>query len=242
MIPENDQLIIRIPRRKFLQSVGFSLAALGLGGCSSSIFEAEIGKASEPINQTFEEALFNRYKLSNFPKSAIEPAALLVNTAEDETPELDQGEFKLSIDGLVEKPITLSLEDLKKLPYQSIIIRHVCVEGWAAIVQWGGVSLEHLARIAGAKNSVRYACFESAGDTYYETWDIASCMHPQTILAYQMNFETLPKNNGGPLRLASPIKLGYKLSKWVTKVTFTNTLPKKKGYWEDQGYEWYAGI
>jgi DMSO/TMAO reductase YedYZ molybdopterin-dependent catalytic subunit len=88
---------------------------------------------------------------------------------------------------------------------------------------------------------VRYVYFKSA-DGYYESWDIASALHPQTLMAYQKNGETLPVDNGAPLRLASPIKLGYKLSKWVTQITFLSKKPKTLGYWEDQGYEWFAGI
>lgn len=231
-----------MPRRKFLQFAGFTFASLSMGGCASSLFEEEIGKATEPINQTLEQALFNKYKLSNFPKNAIEPNALLINTAEEETPNISESEYRLELGGLVDRPVILSMKELKALPYESTIVRHVCVEGWAAIVQWGGVPIYHLAKLCGAREQVKYVSFASSGNTYYETWDIASSLHPQTILAYQKNFEPLPVNNGGPLRLASPIKLGYKLSKWVTKVEFLKELPDKKGYWEDQGYEWYAGI
>ena len=92
------------------------------------------------------------------------------------------------------------------------------------------------------KDSVRYVLFQSA-DKYTESWDLASSLHPQTLLAYQMNGESLPAENGAPLRLAAPIKLGYKQSKWVTKVSFVSQIPKGgKGYWEEQGYEWFGGI
>jgi DMSO/TMAO reductase YedYZ molybdopterin-dependent catalytic subunit len=219
-----------------------SIATFALGGCGSSLFEEELGKSTEPLNQTLEQTLFNQYKLSNFPRQSIDPKALIVNTAEEETPEIAEDSFRLIIDGMVDHPLSLTLHELKGLPYASMIIRHVCVEGWAAIVQWGGVQLSHLANLARARNSVRYVYFASAGKLYYETWDIASAMHPQTILAYQKNFEPLPKDNGGPLRLASPVKLGYKQSKWVTQVSFLSSLPEKRGYWEDQGYEWYAGL
>ena len=91
------------------------------------------------------------------------------------------------------------------------------------------------------KSTVKYAYFQSA-DGYYSSWDIASTLHPQTLLAYEKNGEPLPVDNGAPLRLASPIKLGYKQSKWVTRVTFTSNLSRFQGYWEDQGYEWFAGL
>ena len=133
------------------------------------------------------------------------------------------------------------MAEIESMPLTSMVIRHVCVEGWAAIVQWGGVSLRELVRRAQPKSTARYAYFESA-DGYYESWDLASTLHPQTILAYQKNGQQLPVENGAPLRLAAPIKLGYKQSKWVTRVTLLSQLPSKLGYWEDFGYEWFAGL
>lgn len=232
--------LIRVPRRRFVQLSGLSLL---LGGCGSSIFESVVGRATEPLNQSVEQLIFNPQKLApEFPERAIEPDALLINTAERTTPQLDPATFRLVVDGEVNNPLSLSLAEILKMPMTSMVIRHVCVEGWAAIVQWGGVRLRDLVRLAGPKPGVRYAYFESAGNTYYESWDIASSLHPQTLLAYQKNNAPLPVENGAPLRLASPIKLGYKQSKWVTRVTLLSELPVRKGFWEDQGYEWYGGL
>jgi DMSO/TMAO reductase YedYZ molybdopterin-dependent catalytic subunit len=133
------------------------------------------------------------------------------------------------------------MADIQALPLTSMIIRHVCVEGWAAIVQWGGIRLREIIALSQPKSQVKYVYFKSA-DGYYESWDIASALHPQTLLAYQKNGAALPVENGAPLRLASPIKLGYKQSKWVTRVTLTSKLSNAKGYWEDMGYEWFAGL
>jgi DMSO/TMAO reductase YedYZ molybdopterin-dependent catalytic subunit len=127
------------------------------------------------------------------------------------------------------------------MPLTSMVIRHVCVEGWAAIVQWGGIRLSDLIAMAQPKADVRYVYFQSA-DGYYESWDLASVLHPQTMLAYQMNGAPLPAKHGAPLRLASPLKLGYKLSKWVTGITLVSELSQQRGYWEDLGYEWFAGL
>jgi DMSO/TMAO reductase YedYZ molybdopterin-dependent catalytic subunit len=127
------------------------------------------------------------------------------------------------------------------LPFTSMVIRHVCVEGWAAIVQWGGCRLYDLLRLAQPKPSARYVYFQSA-DGYSESWDLASAVHPQTLMAYQKNGQPLSVDNGAPLRLASPIKLGYKQSKWVTQIRLTSQLLPTKGYWEDQGYEWFGGL
>jgi len=108
-------------------------------------------------------------------------------------------------------------------------------------VQWGGVRLQDLLRLAQPKSNVRYVYFKSA-DGYYESWDLASALHPQTLMAYQKNRQPLSVDNGAPLRLASPIKLGYKQSKWVTQIMLVSDLMPTKGYWEDQGYEWFAGL
>jgi DMSO/TMAO reductase YedYZ molybdopterin-dependent catalytic subunit len=108
-------------------------------------------------------------------------------------------------------------------------------------VQWGGVRLQDIAALVQPKSNARYVYFKSA-DGYYESWDLASALHPQTLMAYQKNGQPLSVDNGAPLRLASPVKLGYKQSKWVTEITFTSQLTSKKGYWEDFGYEWFGGI
>lgn len=227
-------------RRQFLQS-GLSSMGLLLSGCGSRLFEDVVGKISEPLNQQVEALLLNPQKpVPEFPPSAIEPEALLVNTF-DFTPQIDLAKFRLTIDGEVNNPISLSVTEIQQMPLTSMIIRHVCVEGWAAIVQWGGVRLQDIVRLAQPKANVRYVYFKSA-DGYYESWDLASALHPQTLMAYQKNGQPLSVDNGAPMRLASPIKLGYKLSKWVTRITLVSDLLPAKGYWEDQGYEWYAGL
>jgi DMSO/TMAO reductase YedYZ molybdopterin-dependent catalytic subunit len=203
--------------------------------------ESLAGKTFEPLNQKVEEWLLKpKTPVSEFPPSAIEPNALIVNTY-DFTPRIDPTSFRLVVDGEVNKPLNLDLATIQHMPLTSMVIRHVCVEGWAAIVQWGGVRLADLIQMVQPKSGVRYAYFFSA-DGYYESWDLASCLHPQTLLAYQKNGAPLPIDNGAPLRLASPIKLGYKMSKWVTRVVLVRDLRPRKGYWEDQGYEWFAGL
>jgi DMSO/TMAO reductase YedYZ molybdopterin-dependent catalytic subunit len=156
-------------------------------------------------------------------------------------PQIDPATFRLTVDGAVNKPLSLDLTTLQQMPLTSMVIRHVCVEGWAAIVQWGGIRLSDLIAMAQPKADVRYVYFQSA-DGYYESWDLASVLHPQTMLASQMNGVPLPAKNGAPLRLASPLKLGYKLSKWVTGITLVSELSQQRGYWEDLGYEWFAGL
>jgi DMSO/TMAO reductase YedYZ molybdopterin-dependent catalytic subunit len=232
----------QLTRRQTLQLLGMSGIGYLLGSCSDSNLAESVGNFTEPLNQPFEELLVKpQLLIPEYPISSIDPQALLINTY-DETPNLDLDTFRLKIDGEVDNPIQLSLPQLKQLPQASMVIQHVCVEGWAAIVQWGGVRIRDLAALVKPKPSARYVIFESA-DKYYESWDLASALHPQTLLASSKNGAPIPIENGAPLRLASPIKLGYKQSKWVTQVTFSSQIPKgRKGFWEEQGYEWFGGI
>ncbi len=231
----------QLNRRQAIQLLGMSSIGYLLGSCSNDL-TTQVGNLSEPLNQSFGELLVRPQRLiPEFPASAIDPKALLINTY-DTTPKIEPIDYKLIIDGEVKFPTELNLFNLKKLPFASMIMQHICVEGWAAIVQWGGIRLLDLARMVQPRDSVRYVLFESA-DKYTDSWDLASSLHPQTLLAYQMNGQPLPVENGAPLRLAAPIKLGYKQSKWVTKISFVSQIPKGgKGYWEEQGYEWFGGI
>ena len=232
---------LHLTRRKLLQISGLSSISLLLGGCGTPLFEDLVGTLSEPVNQKLQSLLLKpQTPVPEFSLNQIEPEALIVNTYRF-TPVINQEKYRLIIDGEVENPLSLSMEDIKNLSFTSMIIRHVCVEGWAAIVQWGGIRLRELVALAQPKSTVKYAYFKSA-DGYYSSWDITSALHPQTLLAYEKNGESLPIENGAPLRLASPIKLGYKQSKWVTRVTLVSHLSPYQGYWEDQGYEWFAGL
>jgi DMSO/TMAO reductase YedYZ molybdopterin-dependent catalytic subunit len=231
-----------LTRRQAIQLLSMSSIGYLLNGCSSEL-TAKIGDLTEPLNQSFGELLVKpQLLIPEFSKSAIDPKALLLNSYEG-TPKIDTNEdFTLMVDGEVKFPMELSLAALKNIPFTSVIMQHVCVEGWAAVVQWGGLRLRDLAKMVQPKDSAKYVLFQSA-DKYTESWDLASAIHPQTLLAYQMNGAPIPDDNGAPIRLAAPIKLGYKQSKWVTKVTFASQIPKGgKGYWEEQGYEWFGGI
>jgi DMSO/TMAO reductase YedYZ molybdopterin-dependent catalytic subunit len=232
---------LNLSRRRLLQLSGLSSAGLLLNSCGLAELSEPIGNLSEPLNQRVEELLLKpQTPVPEYPISAIQPDALLINTF-DITPQIDPTQFRLVIDGAVNQPMQLSLGDLQKLPLTEMVIQHVCVEGWAAIVQWGGVRMRDLAKLVQPKANARYVYFES-GDRYYESWDIASALHPQTLMAYRKNGAPLSVDNGAPLRLASPVKLGYKQSKWVTRITFMSELPSQKGFWEDQGYEWFGGL
>ncbi|WP_295614736.1 molybdopterin-dependent oxidoreductase [Chamaesiphon sp. GL140_3_metabinner_50] len=230
-----------LSRRQLFQLSGFAGMGLLLDSCGLNEYSTAVGNAIDPLNQRVEELLLKPQALAReYPISSIDPNALIINSFTD-VPQIDPTTFKLIIDGAVNQPLQLSMNDIYKLPLQTMVIQHVCVEGWAAIVQWGGARLKDLIALAQPKNTARYVYFES-GDGYYNSWDLPSAIHPQTLLAYQKNGQPLPVDNGAPLRLAAPIKLGYKQSKWVTRVTLMNQLPIKRGYWEDQGYEWFGGL
>jgi DMSO/TMAO reductase YedYZ molybdopterin-dependent catalytic subunit len=226
----------QISRRQLLQWLGAGL----LVNVAGTLLYDPIGRLSMPVNEGVEALLLSQQPTPEFPLSAIEPDRLIVNSFKG-TPAIDLADFRLQLTGEVTKNLSLSVAELQSLPFTSMVIRHVCVEGWAAIVQWGGIRLRDLLTLAQLNPSAKYVYFKSA-DGYYESWDLASALHPQTLLAYQMNGQPLPPENGAPLRLAAPIKLGYKQSKWVTEIVVTSQLLPKRGYWEDLGYEWFGGL
>ncbi len=239
--PQPSQAPRRIlTRRRLLQLSTLSGAGLLLDACGAPLYSRQINKVSEPLNQRVEKVLLRQTPVPEYPISAITPDALLVNSF-DGTPQIDMGTFQLTLDGAVNRPMQLSMADIKAMPLTSTVIRHICVEGWSAIVQWGGVRMQDLAALVEPRPEVRYVYFQSA-DNYYESWDLPSALHSQTLMAYQRDGMPLPAENGAPLRLAAPIKLGYKLSKWVTRISFMADLPEAQGYWEDKGYEWFGGI
>jgi DMSO/TMAO reductase YedYZ molybdopterin-dependent catalytic subunit len=230
----------KLSRRRMLQWTGFAGGSLLLNSCGSGYGSVEIGQWTEPWNQQVQALMTSQRPVPEYSPRQIEPDALLINTFEN-TPTIDPKTFRLAITGAVNNPLQLSMTQIQAMPLTSMVIRHVCVEGWAAIVQWGGIQLRDLITLAQPKPGVKYVYFKSA-DGYYESWDLAASLHPQTLLAYQKNGAPLPIDNGAPLRLAAPIKLGYKQSKWVTEVMLLDRLLPEKGYWEDQGYEWFGGL
>jgi DMSO/TMAO reductase YedYZ molybdopterin-dependent catalytic subunit len=229
-----------LSRRQLIQWSGLAGTGLLLNGCGSNFGSAEVGKLTEPFNQVVQDLMTSQRPVPEYSINQIEPDALLINSFNG-NPQIDREKFRLTIGGEVNNPLQLSFAEITKMPLTSMVIRHICVEGWAAIVQWGGVRLQDLIALAQPKSNVRYVYFKSA-DSYYESWDLKSSLHPQTLLAYQKNGQPISVENGAPLRLASPIKLGYKQSKWVTEVLLLSQLMPTKGYWEDQGYEWFGGV
>ena len=164
-------------------------------------------------------------------------------------------DWKLLVGGLVEQPLSLSLAELRALPARTQITRHDCVEGWSCIGKWRGVPLSVVLEKAHLMPDARYIVFYCADDIgqtgtedgkYYESIGLADAFHPQTILAYAMNDQVLPIPHGAPLRLRVERQLGYKMAKYVMRIEAVADLAAirggRGGYWEDLGYEWYAGI
>jgi DMSO/TMAO reductase YedYZ molybdopterin-dependent catalytic subunit len=148
--------------------------------------------------------------------------------------------WALEVRGLVRKPVRLTLAALEALPQVTYTVKHHCVEGWTAIATWTGVPVSAIVTMVEPTAQARYLRFDTFDRNYYNGWDLASAIHPQTILAYAMNDAPLTVKHGAPLRLYSPVKLGYKLTKYLTAMTFTAERPG--GYWEDQGYPWFGGV
>jgi DMSO/TMAO reductase YedYZ molybdopterin-dependent catalytic subunit len=177
-------------------------------------------------------------------------------------------DWRLAVDGLVERPLQLSLADLRALPARTQITRHDCVEGWSCIGKWTGTPLSEVLNRAGVKPQAKFAVFHCAdrfqdgepddlepgetapgasdGTPYYESIDFVDAYHPQTLLAYELNGQALPIAYGAPLRLRLGRQLGYKMAKYVMRIELVDSFARfgggKGGYWEDLGYEWYAGI
>ena len=160
-------------------------------------------------------------------------------------------DWRLAVGGLVGRPLSLSLADVRALPQRTQITRHDCVEGWSAIGQWTGPQLSAILERAGVEPEARFIVFRCAdtlsGALYYESCDMDDALHPQTIVAHALNGEPLPVINGAPLRMRIERQLGYKHAKYLTGIEAVASLDGigggKGGYWEDRaGYQWYAGI
>jgi DMSO/TMAO reductase YedYZ molybdopterin-dependent catalytic subunit len=192
---------------------------------------------------------FTERDISRYFKANGNPPPPTMDYAADAANQWSQ--WRLKISGLVQQPADLTLAELKLMPSRTQITRHDCVEGWSAIAKWRGVPLAEIMTRAQPKPEARYVVFhcmdtDDDGQNYYESIDLEDAAHPQTILAYEMNDRPLPIEHGAPLRLRVENQLGYKMAKYIRALEFVASFEKmaqgRGGYWEDQGYEWYAGI
>ena len=232
-------------RRRFVTFSASSIAAAALGACDSfgPKRATSLLKLAERKNEGLERWLFRsdshnrvatnaRLSGRSFPRYFISDSMPVWNEAQ-------RGVWRLEVDGAVRTPLSLTLDDLMKMRSTTQKVDHFCVEGWTARAEWTGVRMSELARAAGVTPDAQYVDFQSFDENYHESWDLESATHPQTLVAYAKDGRFLSPAYGAPARLHSPVKLGYKNTKFLTRVVF---LPERNGgYWSDQGYEWYGG-
>jgi len=255
----------KLSRRNLLLGALHGTGLLVLSGCQR-VFDSlsrndtvqSILEAAESGNRRVQRLLTGRTKLAQeFTEKDISPTfrangnppPITMDYAADAQNQWTK--WRLEISGLVKQPTSLSLTELKAMPSRTQITRHDCVEGWSVIGKWKGVRLEEIMNRVQPLPEAKYVVFrcmdtDSDGNNYYESIDLIDAVHPQTILAYELNDRPVPIDNGAPLRLRIENQLGYKHAKYIRALEFVAALEKigqgKGGYWEDQGYEWYAGI
>ena len=229
-------------RRAFLQrSLTLGGVAM-LSGCSltdSNSVETALASISR-LNDRVQGALFDPNMLApTYAESMItRPFPFNAYYGESEIREVDGEAWRLEVTGMVADRRTWTLADLRAMPQQEQVTRHICVEGWSAIGKWGGVPFAHFLKRVGADTTAKYVGFKCADD-YYTSIDMATALHPQTNLALTYDGQVLPAKYGYPVKLRMPTKLGYKNPKHIRAIYVTNTYPG--GYWEDQGYNWFGG-
>jgi len=247
-----------ISRRRFVAGASTGLL---LGGCdrlnNSPQFRSVL-RSAEGLNMRAQRLVSARDALAReYGEADMSPIFRSNGTANPNTPEYARHlaenftNWRLVVDGLVARPLSIPLHVLKSIPHRVQITRHDCVEGWSAIGKWHGLELSRILDVAGLSTRAKYVVFHCAdrfGDKpYYESIDLIDAFHPQTIVAWGMNGHLLPVANGAPLRLRVERQLGYKHAKYVQRIQAVETLAGiyggKGGYWEDNvDYEWYAGI
>jgi DMSO/TMAO reductase YedYZ molybdopterin-dependent catalytic subunit len=248
-------------RRQFLKGAAGAASLVVLAGCDNvtrSGWFPRLLQSAEKLTSVVQgavtpaDALAKEYTESDI--SAIFPANGNTDPGTQVYHAKAQNEFadwNLLIDGLVTTPMLISLAAVKEMPARTQITRHDCVEGWSAIGKWTGVGLGNLMHMVQPLPNACYAVFHCAdvdddGVSYYESIALEDCYHPQTILAYELNGQPLDIPHGAPVRLRFERQLGYKQAKYVERIELVESLSRiaggKGGYWEDQGYEWYAGI
>ena len=250
-------------RRRFLGRMLAASGSLLLAGCdrlSQTEWLPNVLSSAEKLTQAAQKLIMPRNAMAQeFSPADISPVFRSNGTSNPNNPVYQAlaadsfKDYQLKISGLVEHPAAYTLAELKALPSRSQITRHDCVEGWSAIGKWQGVQLSQLLQRAQPLAGARYVVFDcfdpmdAQGTTYYyESIDLDEAYHPQTLLAYALNDADLPIKNGAPIRLRVERQLGYKMAKYVMEIrlvdSFDDIAGGKGGYWEDRGYEWFAGI
>ena len=242
LLRETERALAAPARRLFAQRV-LTLGGLSmLTGCSISddkSVNAFLTQVSR-LNDRVQGLLFDPNRLAPTYTEAqlTRPFPFNAFYGIDDVPEVDGADYRLQISGLVTGQKAWTLPQLYALPHAEQITRHICVEGWSAIGHWGGTPFRGFLERIGADTTAKYVGFKCADD-YYESIDMATALHPQTLLTFQYDGKTLPPEFGFPMKLRMPTKLGYKNPKHIMEMFVTNTYPG--GYWVDQGYNWFGG-
>jgi DMSO/TMAO reductase YedYZ molybdopterin-dependent catalytic subunit len=234
----------RIERRDFLRLGTLTLGSALLSACNSSgpKWADRWLKTAERQNEKIERWLFSHTSMNRGA-----PGAYLAGNKfpsyfiSDTVPMWDYkaGPWFLEVAGAVKNPVKWSFADLLKVKSQRQRIEHFCVEGWSAAEILTGALMSEVASIVQPTSDAHYVDFASFDKNYHESWDIESALHPQTIVAYAKEDVLLTPAYGAPARIHSPVKLGYKNTKYLTRIVF---MPERNGgYWSDVGYEWYGG-
>ena len=234
--------VVDTERRLFLKTT-LSVGALSmLSGCDATdpSVADRILLAMSRWNDRVQAAIFDGGRLApTYAESDItDPFPFNAYYLESQAPVVAEAGYALQLGGLIANKQGWTLERLRLLPQVSQITRHICVEGWSAIGKWGGVPFGDFLRVVGADTTAKYVGFKCADD-YYSSIDMATALHPQTILALTFRDKALPPKYGFPMKLRVPTKLGFKNPKHIMAMFVTNDYPG--GYWEDQGYNWFSG-
>lgn len=249
-------------RRQILTGLGALGATAVLSGCdrvATSDTAKSVVSTTQELTQAAQRLVSSRESLApEFDASQIAPNFRGNGTTDPQESAYRAlaangfADWQLAVGGLVERPGKFSLAALKAMPARTQITRHDCVEGWSCIGQWTGVQLTHVLAAVRPRENARYVVFHcadhvyGAATPYYESLDMVEAHHPQTILAYGLNGHTLPITNGAPLRLRAERQLGYKQAKYLMQIelvdSFRNIQGGHGGWWEDRGYQWWAGI
>jgi DMSO/TMAO reductase YedYZ molybdopterin-dependent catalytic subunit len=228
----------RVTRRELLKLT--PVAALGAFAIPS--LQKPLLKAGLGFSDWASAKLFRTGHLApTFDDSELTPFEKFpVNDYDVDDPEVELDKWTLTVSGAVQKPGDYKLVAIQQLPKVVRNTRHVCVEGWDVIGRFGGARVSDFLKMIGADTSARFVYVECADD-YYESIDMATALHPQSMLCYEMYDQPLTREHGAPLRLTIPTKIGYKQAKYLTDLKVTNVL-QKVGYWEDQGYSEFYGL
>jgi len=242
-LSDHKKQLVNLERRLLLRS-SLSIGALSmLSGCNLQD-DDQVDKvlwALSRWNDRVQARLFSGSRLApTYAASQVtKPFPFNAFYPEFDAPQVDLSSWRLEVSGLIADKTAWTAERLRTLPQAQQITRHICIEGWSAIGDWRGVPLKTFLQRIGADTTARFVGFKCA-DRYHSSLDMASALHPQTLLALDFGNEALPTSNGFPLRLSVPTKLGFKSAKHVAAIFVTNKNPG--GYWEDQGYNWFSGI